>query len=91
MDLNYDHLEESEQTATLYRDRKASQALSSLTNRFQDSSSSTSRPKVTVPPLNLNKLADKAMRTRQASTQLSRPDKLKHLAIEDKENTARVC
>ena len=91
MPLKYDHLEESEETATLYRHHKASQALSTLTNRFQNSSSSTSSPKVTVLLLYLDKFANKAMKTRQASTQLSRPDKLKHLAIEDKENIARVC
>ena len=88
MALEYDHLEESEETASF---QQASKALSSLTNRFQDGSSPTSHSKVIVPPLNLDKLADKAMQTRQASAQLSRPHKQNHLAIEDKENSAKIC
>ena len=91
MALEYDHLEESEETASLQRHQQASRALSSLTNRFQDGNSPTSHSKVIVPPLNFDKLADKAMQTRQASAQLSRPHKLNHLAIEDKENNARIC
>lgn len=92
MALEYDHLlDDSEETAALRGQHKTSEILSSWNNRLQDSSSSPSVPKVRVPPLCLDKLADKAMQTRQASAQLSRPHKLEHLAIEEKENNVRVC
>ena len=91
MALDYDHLDVSEETPALYGHHQASTVLSSWNNRLQDSSSSPSHRKVTVPPLNFDALADRAMQTRQASAQLSRLHKLEHLPLQDKENIARVC
>lgn len=89
MALDYDHLDESEERAALQSHHRASDVLSNLTNRIQDSSSPASPPHTgAVPPLNLDQLADRAMQTREASAELSRLHKSEHLAIEDTENNA---
>lgn len=91
MALGYDHLDESEEMAALQSHHRASDVLSNLTNRIQDSSSSSTPPHTSaVPPLNLDQLADRAMQTREASAELSRIHKHDHLAIEDNENNATV-
>lgn len=91
MALEYDHLLcDSEETASLRGQHQTSEVLSSWNNRLHNSSSSPSIPRMTVPPLSLDELADRAMQTRLASAQLSRPHKLEHVAIQDKENYASV-
>lgn len=75
--LDYDELEEGQELSKLQIHYRASKVLAEISNREADSSSpASSKVSKSIPPLNLSKLAEKGVRVRQASAQLSRPNKL---------------
>ena len=82
MAFEYDELNEADELANLQYHQQASNALAELNNRGQSSHQGT------LPPMNLDQLADRAMSTRLASAQLSKPHKLEQL--EGQENQARI-
>lgn len=72
--LDYDELEDGEEMFKLQQNYKASKALANISNRDGNNDSLTAKTRVS--PLDLSKMAEKGVQIRQASAQLSRPNKL---------------